>query len=205
MCPTTTLHSHIGEPGSTSSDFLARVRGHETDAWRRLTQLYGPLVYSWARRNGLQPDDSADVVQETFRAVALKIGEYRHDRPGDTFRGWLWTIARSKLLDYCRRRTAEPRAVGGTAAQEMLHQLAEMPSESSAADVPSGNQILIRRALDLVKMEFEDRTWQAFWLVTIERNGAVDVANELGISAATVYQAKSRVLRKLRLVIGDLA
>jgi RNA polymerase sigma-70 factor (ECF subfamily) len=54
-------------------------------------------------------------------------------------------------------------------------------------------------------MEFEDRTWQAFWLVTIERNGAVDVANELGISAATVYQAKSRVLRKLRLVIGDLA
>src|SRR5439155_1036936 len=81
-------------PGSTSSSLLAGLRTQERAAWSRLAKLYGPLVYSWCRRRGLQDSDAADVLQEVFRAVAGKIEDYAQG-PGSTFRGWLWTITRN--------------------------------------------------------------------------------------------------------------
>ena len=56
--------------GSISSSLLARVKGRDADAWRRLVKLYGPLVYDRSRQAGLQAEDAADVVQEGFAAVA---------------------------------------------------------------------------------------------------------------------------------------
>jgi hypothetical protein len=35
----------------------------------------------------------------------------RHDRPGDTFRGWLWTVTRNKIRDFHRGRAGDPSAV----------------------------------------------------------------------------------------------
>ncbi len=45
---------------------------------------------------------------------------FRHDRPGDTLRGWLRVICRNKLLDYFRTRTKNPPAAGGTEARLLL-------------------------------------------------------------------------------------
>jgi RNA polymerase sigma-70 factor (ECF subfamily) len=52
--------------------------------------------------------------------------------------------------------------------------------------------------LDLVRAEFENHTWEAFRRVAIERQSSAQVAVDLGMSIAAVYQAKSRVLRRLR-------
>ncbi len=57
--------------------------------------------------------------------------------------------------------------------------------------------------LELVRAEFEPRTWEAFRRVAIERQPPVRVANELGMSIQAVYQAKSRVLRRLRQDLDD--
>src|SRR5262245_61363438 len=81
--------------GSTSSDLLSRVRSRDTNAWERLTDLYGPLVYYWCRRSGLQDADTADVVQNVFMALARGIDGYR-PRPDATFRGWLWTVTQAR-------------------------------------------------------------------------------------------------------------
>src|SRR5437867_2680850 len=74
---------------STSLSLLARVRAHDQAAWERLVGLYGPLVYGWCLRAGLRKEDAADIGQEVFAAVARKIQSFRHDRQGDSFRGWL--------------------------------------------------------------------------------------------------------------------
>jgi RNA polymerase sigma-70 factor (ECF subfamily) len=58
--------------------------------------------------------------------------------------------------------------------------------------------------LDLVRGEFENRTWEAFWRTAVEDRPARDVADELGMSVLAVYKAKSRVLRRLRQELGDL-
>src|SRR5690349_18372378 len=83
-----------------------------------------------------QPEDAADVAQEVFRTVAARIQDFRRDRPGDTFRGWLWTITRHKIGDHLRRLQRQPSAAGGSDAQMGLLNLPEQvpDDEESAAD-----------------------------------------------------------------------
>src|SRR5438045_4144454 len=68
-------------PGSTAPSLLDRVRSRDAQAWERLVELYGPLVYHWCGRQ-LKHQDAADVFQEVFRAVAAHIGNFRKERPG---------------------------------------------------------------------------------------------------------------------------
>jgi RNA polymerase sigma-70 factor (ECF subfamily) len=191
------------DPGSTASSLVAGVKALDPLAWRRLTTLYGPLVYGWARRAGLRGEDAADVTQEVFRAVAARAPHLRHDRPGDTFRGWLWTVTRNKIRDFFRGRAGDPSAVGGTDAQNLLLLVAE-DDDGSTSGPPPGSEGVLRRAVELVRAEFEDRSWQAFWGVTVDGRPAADVARDLGITPNAVYVARSRILRRLReLLAGD--
>ena len=80
------------EPGSTSSSLLERLKARDPEAWRRLIELYTPLIYGWCRQCGLQAEDVADIGQEVFSAVAANQEGFRRDAPGASFRGWLWTI-----------------------------------------------------------------------------------------------------------------
>ncbi len=189
---------------SLSGSLLLKLRQQDSQAWQRLVALVGPLVYSWCRRAGLQAEDAADVGQEVFRAVAAHIGDFRRERPSDSFRGWLWTITRNKIRDFWRRREGRPEAAGGTAAQQALLQVPLEESASLSDSSPhEGTTGLLQRALQLIQEEFAERTWQAFWRVTIEERAPAEVAAELGMSVGAVYIAKSRVLGRLREEFGD--
>ena len=184
---------------STSTGLLERVRGKDPQAWERLCRVYGPLVYEWARAAGLQDQDAADVGQDVFQTVALRMHTFRRDRPGDTFRGWLWTITRNKVGDHLRRRKAQPEAAGGTTAQQRLQALPEPPSETSQSSAVLSNGMgIMRRILAVIRNEFEEATWQAFWRVSVEGHAVDEIAEDLGMTPHAVRQAKYRVLRRLR-------
>jgi RNA polymerase sigma-70 factor (ECF subfamily) len=200
-----TASAHPPATGSTSPSLLRRLLAGDAEGWEHLVRLYGPLVYRWARCSGLQDSDAADVVQEVFAAVARGIGAFRRDRPGDSFRGWLWGITRNKLRDHFRRQAALPDARGGSEADDRLRQLADAPPDSTA-DLPAfdAEAALLHRALDIIRTDFDGHTWQAFWRVTIDGQPAADVARDLGMTSRAVRQAKYRVLRRLREEMGDL-
>ena len=63
---------------------------------------------------------------------------------------------------------------------------------------------LYRRAVEQVRCEFEERTWQAFWLTTIEDRLPDALVDVLGMTPAAIRQAKSRVLRRLKQEMGEL-
>jgi RNA polymerase sigma-70 factor, ECF subfamily len=185
--------------GLTSTSLLDRLKAGDELAWRRLVRVYGQLVLYWCRFAGVRREDRVDVCQEVFRAVASNIEKFRHDQPSDTFRGWLRTITRSKLADHFRRQNRQPVAIGGSVAQERFLALADCDTNSAAAE--AGDQekaILVKGVLDLICNEFEDRTWQAFWRVTVDCQSSGVVAESLEMTPAAVRQAKSRVLRRLR-------
>jgi RNA polymerase sigma-70 factor, ECF subfamily len=186
---------------STSLSLLDRVRGQDEEAWRRLIHLYGPLIAHWCSHRCVRPQDAEDVQQEVFQAVATSLHKFHLDRPGDTFRGWLRGITRNKLLDYYRRRQGQPEAQGGSAAQVGLLDIAQQDlPEDSEADLGG----LYCRALELVRGEFEERTWNAFWRVAIDGHDPASVAADLGVTSAAVRKAKSRILHRLREEIGEL-
>lgn len=190
-----------GDPGSTASSLVAGVKALDPGAWRQLAALYGPLIYRWARRAGLRGEDAADVTQDVFRAVAAGAPHIRHGRPGDTFRGWLWAVTRNKLRDFWRARADRPAAAGGTDAHELL--LLVPADGGSGSGVSPAADGLLRRAVELVRAEFEERSWLAFWRVTVDGRAAGDVAADLGMTANAVYVARSRILRRLRDLLAE--
>jgi RNA polymerase sigma-70 factor (ECF subfamily) len=172
-----------------------------------MVRLYAPLVASWCRKWGVAEQDIGDVLQDTFSAVANHLNRFHKDRPGDTFRGWLATIARNKARDHFRRRADGPAAVGGTEATLHLQQIAGADGIDSGPDVVEEmlvNEVL-RAALESIRGEFHDRTWQAFWYVVVEGRATDVVAADLGMKPGAVRVAKSRVLRQLRETLGDLS
>jgi RNA polymerase sigma-70 factor, ECF subfamily len=196
-----------GTIGSTSSSLIVRVAAHDAEAWRRLVWLYGPLVRSWIRRSRLQQADAEDVFQDVFRAVAQGIDRFKQGRPDGSFRGWLRTITRSKVIDHFRRAEKEPPAAGGTSANQRLQQLSTPPDGWDAPEdsEESENLRLVRlRGLELIRSEFEDRTWQMFWRVIVEGHKTREVAEDLGVSPDAVRVARWRVLRRLREELGDI-
>ncbi|MBI3410785.1 MAG: sigma-70 family RNA polymerase sigma factor [Planctomycetes bacterium] len=185
----------------TSVSLLDRIRDRDEEAWRRLVRLYAPFVASWCAHWGVRGQDADDVTQEVFHSVAKSLEAFRRDRPDDTFRGWLRVITRNKLLDHFRRLENQPAAQGGSEAYRQLEQVAqEQWPEDSAADLGS----LYHRALDLVRSEFEERTWDAFWRTAVEGQATAVVAAEMGVSAAAIRKAKSRILHRLRQEVGEL-
>ncbi len=183
---------------SASSSLIRSLKVAERDAWQRLAELYGPLVYAWCRQAGLAESDTADVAQNVFLSVFRSIRHFHRDRPGDSFRGWLWTVTRNEVLKFLRWRAKEPRAAGGTDAHRVLQ---ELPEFLAAEDAPSstGTQaLLVRRAIVSLRDEFQPQTWQAFWRTAMDGHNASEVADELAMTPVAVRQAKFRVLKRLR-------
>ena len=193
-------------PDSTSTSFLQRLKSQRPEAWRRLVKLYGPVLYLWCRQAGLQPADAADVVQEVFVAVATHVQGFRREKPGDTFAGWLWTITRNKIRDHFRRRRGQAQGQGGTDAQQRLVLLPDASLDSSSLNTPPPDGSgLEHQVLELIRTEFEDRTWRAFLRATVQGQSAAEIAADLGMTKRAVRQAKYRVLRRLRRELADLA
>jgi RNA polymerase sigma-70 factor (ECF subfamily) len=194
-----------GSSGSTSSSLLARVQANDTQAWYRLSDLFGPLVYHWCRKSGLPREDAADTVQEVFRSVATGIAHFQKHSEDHSFRRWLWTITQNKVRDYLRVSRNQPRAAGGTDAYTHLLNLPDQLEDSEIGMSAAGAaSILLHRALQTIQGQFEDRTWQAFLLATFTDRSAVEIGAELGMTANAVRLAKGRVLHRLRAEIGDL-
>jgi RNA polymerase sigma-70 factor (ECF subfamily) len=181
----------------TSLTLLARIKDKDQEAWRKFVRLYGPLVYGWCRQSGLQDADAADVGQDVFRTVAESIDGFHHDQQGDSFRGWLRTVTRSRVLDFLRRKARAAHGLGGSDAQALWHELPDAPSDSRSTD-EDDKLSLARRAIDMVLETCKEATRQAFLRVVIEGQNPADVARDLGISVNAVYLAKSHTLRRIR-------
>ena len=181
--------------------FGSGAQNGDDASWKRLVALYSPLVYGWCRDGGLPPGDAADVLQEVFLAVWQGRNGFVRDRQGQSFRGWLRIVARNKIADSFRVRSA--RGAGGP--QYALDGLAA-PADSSTGCGSGSEQQRVRqlldRALETVRADFEPATWRSFQLSVLQDRPTAEVAGDLGMTAAAVRQAKYKVLRRLREELG---
>jgi RNA polymerase sigma-70 factor (ECF subfamily) len=182
----------------TRASLVLQLRdGANQSAWREFMQLYGPVVYGFARKRGLQDADAADLMQDVMRAVSAAIGRLDYDPNQGTFRGWLFTITRNKVFNFLSARRIRPQGSGDTTTNRMLD---TQPDENDGSDAweLEYQRRLAALAMERVKGEFQDKTWRAFWLTAVEGVGAADVAKQIGISPGAIYVAKSRVLARLK-------
>ncbi|MFO0952652.1 MAG: sigma-70 family RNA polymerase sigma factor [Isosphaeraceae bacterium] len=188
----------------TPLTLLARVRQHDREAWYAFERLYKPLVYTWCRRYQLCDAEAADVAQETWVAVYRWIDRFEHGRPGNTFRGWLHQITRSKVMDFLRRKAKPGDGVGGSDNHGKVNGIVDTkryPDPDTlplTVESPQDPLDVYRRALEETLPELEDATREAFLRVFICKQRPAHVAADLGKSLNAVYQAKKHVLERLR-------
>jgi RNA polymerase sigma-70 factor (ECF subfamily) len=177
---------------------LARIRDlSDSQAWGQFVESYAPVVLGYALRHGLQEADADDLAQEVFRAVARAAPELRYDPARGRFRAWLFTITRNKLRNLLAAQKRDRCNNGQNHGTDFL---ARQPAPAEEADLweRECRRQFFHRAAEQVHDQFEESTWQAFWLVAVEGRQPAAVAAQLGISLGAVYIAKSRVLKCLR-------
>lgn len=124
-----------------------------------------------------------------------------YDPARGSFRGWLFTVTRNKLLDL-RERQQRGQGVGGTSAQEVISQH-PAPEDEALWDEEFRRQVFATAA-EQVRREFEESSWQAFWATAVEGKKAPEVAESLGLSVGAVYIAKSRIQARLKERVAEL-
>lgn len=194
-------HSFPESFGSvTSLTLINLAKSAEPAAWETLFRLYSPLVRYWLRKSRTPGLDEDDLVQEVFRSIYSGLGRFEKESAEDSFRAWIRTITQNKIRDYLKTRANKPVAAGGTTAWRLVEAAADPEPAADLSDLSelSEDRLVINEALELVRMEIQAQTFQAFWRATVDGIAPDLVAEELGIPVHSVYQAKSRVLRRLR-------
>jgi RNA polymerase sigma factor (sigma-70 family) len=190
-------------PPPTRPSLLTRIRDpRDAVAWAEFVDIYGPLVYDYGRRRGLQDADAADLTQDVLRAVAAAAGRFAYDSARGAFRSWLFTVTRRKLLDSARRRRPGDRGTGDIDVQKRLEEEQEIRSDGEDEWDQAFRQRLLDWAAEQIRGEFRPTTWRAFWLCAVEGKDTREASASLGMSVGAVYAAKCRVLARLREEIG---
>jgi RNA polymerase sigma-70 factor (ECF subfamily) len=183
----------------TRASLLLRLRDpHDGLAWREFVDLYAPLVYGYARKQGLQDADAADLSQDVLRAVAVGVGRLEYDPARGAFRNWLFTIVRRRLAKW--RASQVGRALDGGNAAQMLLETHPAPDRAEAEWQAEWEQRLFAWVCGRVREEVSDASWQAFWRTAVDGRAGKEVAAELGLTVAAVYHARSRILARLKML-----
>lgn len=188
---------------STSMSLVARLGLREDTAWRDFLSLYTPLVVCWCKRKGVARGDIGDLAQDVFREVTRSVAQFRKEASRGSFRGWLCRIVHRQIATYYEQRASA--AKGGSAAFDQLQQLpAPAEVEEEPAQVVAETSYLYHRAVSVIRGEFNQKSWDVFWRLVVDERNATEVAAEYQLTSAAVRQIKSRVLRRLKQVVGDI-
>lgn len=183
----------------TSISLLERLRLQPDEgSWKRLVDLYVPLIRGWLRRYDVSPEDAEDLAQDVMALVVREIPDFQHNQQPGAFRKWLRTITVNRLRMLWRARQGKAAASGNSDVMQMLDQLEDPNSGLSRVWDEQHNQHVARRLMEMIQPQCAPNTWQAFRRVVLEGQKPGAVAAELGISVNAVLLAKSRVLRRLR-------
>ncbi len=187
---------------TTQLSLINRLRNADDhEAWLAFVEIYYPVIVSSLRVKGLQLADAEDVAQQVLVSVARALAVRPHDPDRAKFRTWLERVTRNAALN-AMQRVPKDRASGGTDCLLALH---ELPQTGDAELLDQEHRKhLMRLAAQSIECEFEANSWQAFWRTTVLGESIDSVAQSLGKQVGSIYAARSRIIRRLRLEIERL-
>jgi RNA polymerase sigma-70 factor (ECF subfamily) len=183
----------------TRASLLIRLRDQsDQPAWNEFVSIYGPVIYGFARRRGLQDADAADIMQDVLRSVTTAIQRLDYDPRQGRFRGWLFTLTRNRVLTLLSSRNGKARGTGDSNVQSLLTAQPDRGADQEEEWEQDYRRSLTAVVLEELREEFREKIWQAFWQTAVEARPVAEVARSLGMSVGAVYVAKSRVLARAR-------
>jgi len=183
---------------STHISLLERLGdSQDASAWREFHDRYAALIIGFARRRNLQPADCDDVAQNVLLTLSRKMPEFQYDPAKGKFRSYLKTIALHAIFKKQHERHGEVHL-------EYLQDATRAAAEDETIDEAweaEWRQYHVRLGMRAVAAEFNDADRRAFQQYALDGRDASEVAEALSMSVDQVYQAKSRIMRRLKLLI----
>jgi RNA polymerase sigma-70 factor (ECF subfamily) len=188
----------------TTSTILRDLRDYaNATAWSSFVGRFRDPIVRFAVGLGVPGAQAQDVAQETLAAFAESMRTGRYERERGRLRSWLFGIAYKHVLKERDRGRRREEPIGGDAEIEAA--LASTPDEKTAADTWNHHweQFVLRESLAQVRREFRPESVTAFERVARDDRPPQEVADELGLPVKAVYNAKHRILKRLRELRAD--
>ncbi len=162
------------------------LRGNVND-FEKLVTAYEKNVYSLALRMVGDPEDAADMTQETFIKAYRSLSSFRGD---SKFSSWLYRIASNVCLDFLRSRSRHPQ-VSLSSSDEDGRTAFELPDMSRNPE----EQLMKKLSMEAVRRGLEQLPEQQRQILVLRELGGLsyaELAQTLGLEEGTV---KSRIFR----------
>lgn len=190
------------EPGSpeTRTSLLARLKDWNDQAsWREFYDTYWRLIQNFVLKQGVAEDEAKDIVQETLISVAKAIREFQYHPEKCSFKSWLLSVTRNRVMDHFRRhprdRGIQRRAT--PAIRTRTDTVARVPDPRSLAPEAVWEEEwknnVVELALEKLKAQVSTKHFQIFYLHVIKQQSTTKVAKALGVSIGQVYLVKHRL------------
>jgi RNA polymerase sigma factor (sigma-70 family) len=178
--------------------FLADPQNREI--FGNFAEKYQPRIKQICLNQGLQDADADDLTATILlRFCERDVFDGFVYRSHEQFRGWLNKVVRNDVYNFLRTRGRKPDtwSVGNTKAQEFLRNDAECIVNELHL-LCDKIRTRVEKGCDRVKECVKDQTWQVFHMAVFEERTVDEVTQQSGMSKVAVWQAISRVRRKLR-------
>ena len=181
---------------TTHLSFLLRLRDRADKlSWGEFHERYGQLLYRYARSRGASHADAEDIVQEVEMYLFKAVNGFEYDARKGRFRAYL----RSAVVHAMGRRASQQaRQPAGLDPQTFDYLTSQKDTSADARWQREWQLHRLRWAMRCVAEGFEPTTLKAFEMHVLAGRSVAETADKLGLSKASVYQAKSRVLKRLK-------
>ncbi len=181
---------------ATHTTLLARLAdSQDPGAWVEFVNRYEELVRRFCRVRGVNEADTDDVLQDVLVSLTKAMPGFQYDPAKGKFRSYLKTVVVHAIARKSRQNPAAARLsdIGTAASPAEASEEAQWESE--------WRRHHLRRALRVIEAEFSHTDRQAFERNALRGESAAHVAEALGISVDHVYQAKSRIARRVSALV----
>lgn len=197
------MATRLDDSVPTRQSLLHRLKDwNDQESWREFFDSYWKLFYNVATKAGLNDAEAQDIVQETIVAVAKKMPGFCYNPASGSFKNWLLTIARRRIIDYLRRSERQPARSAGPVPGRASE--ATRTSTVERIPDPAGDHIeaiwneeweksLLEAAIECVRNKVDPQQFQIFDCRVLKQWPVRDVAGTLNVSIMKVYSDAHRV------------
>jgi len=187
---------------TTRASLLVKLQDpQDVEAWDTFVRIYSPVVFRTARKLNLQPADAENVVQEVLIVVSNSVGPWLQRDDRGRFLAWLLRIARNKSIDLLTRHATKPLIAPAELDDEYLHRLAEGESYAEIQLDREYRLALFDSAAREVQKIVSPKTWNAFWMTTIENVSIADASRTLQVRPGVIYLSRCRVMERIKRLV----
>ena len=171
-------------------------------AWVKLVGRYQGRITVWCLKQGMQLADAENVSQEVLYRLTRKIHMY--DPKKGPFPTWLRRVTIHVCSTYRRKQSKAPSGSGDTSQMMRLQEVQDDTTGFWEGIDEAGDRELLQRALVLAQAKVTKEAWTIFRMAALEKIAGPVIADQLGISAQSVYSTRHRVLGVVKEVLAQL-